>query len=79
MNTSEIRDSDLYVEANKLRAEVAQLRQERDSILASLIAIGTGRVTHSYIGDCPDKLEGHDNRDGFCPACRMLMEAEGKL
>lgn len=31
------------------------------------------RLTHTYMGDCPDDVNGWDSRDPECPACRALM------
>ena len=31
------------------------------------------RLTHTYMGDCPDDVNGWESRDPECPACRALM------
>ena len=31
------------------------------------------RLTHTYMGDCPDEVNGWESRDPECPACRALM------
>ena len=32
------------------------------------------RLTHTYMGDCPDDVNGWESRDPECPACRALEE-----
>lgn len=32
------------------------------------------RLTHTYMGDCPDEVNGWESRDPECPACRALEE-----
>ena len=32
------------------------------------------RLTHTYMGDCPDEVNGWESRDPECPACRALVE-----
>ena len=32
------------------------------------------RLTHMYMGDCPDEVNGWESRDPECPACRALVE-----
>lgn len=32
------------------------------------------RLTHTYMGDCPDDVNGWESRDPECPACRALVE-----
>ena len=32
------------------------------------------RLTHTYMGDCPDEVNGWESRDPECPACRALIE-----
>ena len=48
---------------------------ELERLLLDLIAVGTGAVPHRYEGLCPDDVDGHDQRDPECPACRVLMRA----
>ena len=47
--------------------------------IKTLIAVATGKIPHNYrSGLCPDELQP-DSRDPDCPACKILIEAEGRL
>lgn len=49
------------------------------SVLAGLYAVGTGQLTHVFMGLCPDQVEGSLVRDDDCPACRALVAADQAL
>ena len=44
-------------------------------IIRNLIDVGTGKIPHRYMGLCPDAVDGHEQRDKDCPACRILIRA----
>ena len=47
--------------------------------IKTLIAVATGKIPHNYrSGLCPDELQP-DSRDPDCPACKILIEAEGHV
>lgn len=48
-------------------------------LIAELIAVATGEIEHAGNGLCPDRIEGFDSRDPDCPACKILIEAEGRV
>ena len=48
-------------------------------LIAELIAVATGEIDHAGNGLCPDHIEGFDSRDPGCPACKILIEAEGRV
>ena len=47
--------------------------------IKTLIAVATGEIDHTGKGLCPDRIEGFDSRDPGCPACKILIEAEGRV
>ena len=47
--------------------------------IKKLIAVATGEIEHAGNGLCPDRIEGFDSRDPDCPACKILIEAEGRV
>lgn len=49
---------------------------DNQKIIRDLVAVATGQVDHVYMGQCPDKIEGHTTRDHDCPACQAIMAAE---
>lgn len=49
---------------------------EAIKVVQDLIDVGSGKITHSYNGLCPDDVEGFDTRDDECPACRILIAAQ---
>lgn len=48
-------------------------------VLAGLYAVCTGQVQHTFMGLCPDLVEGNQVRDDECPACRLLIAADQAL
>ena len=47
--------------------------------IKTLIAVATGKIPHNYrSGICPDELQP-DSRNPDCPACKILIEAEGRV
>lgn len=47
--------------------------------VTDLIAVATGEIEHAVNGLCPDRIEGFDSRDPDCPACKILIEADGRV
>ena len=47
--------------------------------IKTLIAVATGKIPHNYRnGLCPDELQP-ESRDQDCQACKILIEAEGRV
>ena len=47
--------------------------------IKTLIAVATGKIPHNYrSGLCPDEIQP-DSRDPDCPACKILIEADGRV
>lgn len=67
-----IEKSSFQVELDRLIADAADLRRERDELAARLAEIERSEpAEHIYAGDCPDKPQP-DARDPLCPACRAM-------
>jgi hypothetical protein len=59
----------------------AEVLRRQGPLIADLIKVATGKIHHTYeftTGLCPDEVEGYATRDPKCPACRIIMAAEGK-
>lgn len=45
-------------------------------LVRDLIDVGTGKIPHKFMGQCPDSVDGHNQRDKLCRACRILIRAK---
>jgi hypothetical protein len=45
-------------------------------LVRDLINVGSGKIPHKFMGQCPDSVDGHDQRDKTCRACRILIRAK---
>ena len=57
-------------DVEKIEPDFATSPTERETPADEPIA---KRLTHTYMGDCPDDVNGWESRDPECPACRALM------
>lgn len=57
---------------------IAELTDFRKQV-AALIRVGSGEVPHTFMGLCPDSLNGSSSRDDACPACQVLQAGEGSI
>jgi len=48
----------------------------RDTI-ERLIHVATGETAHRYGATCPDETNNYRARDLACPACQIILDAEG--
>lgn len=60
--------------APEMLMPVDQRRLVRD-----LIDVGTGKIPHRFMGQCPDSVDGHHQRDKSCRACRILIRANSNI
>lgn len=56
-----------------LNAAVARMAERAQA----LEHVATGKIVHLYSGLCPDALNEFHSRDPDCPACRILLGADG--
>lgn len=45
-------------------------------LVKKLRDVATTKIQHLYQGCCPDSLDGFDERDTECEACRIILEIE---
>jgi hypothetical protein len=51
----------------------------KQRLVRDLIDVGTGKIPHKFMGQCPDAVDGHGQRDKTCRACRILIRAESNI
>lgn len=62
---------DLFGEVRRLQGQLEEGRGQA----ALLLGLAKSNPCHVYMGACPDDSQP-TKRDGRCPACKMLVQAE---
>lgn len=77
----------MYCKIHNVEGPCDECRRQREAkhpdmtttdLINHLIDVGSGKIPHRFMGQCPDAVDGHDRRDKSCRACRILIQAEAE-